>query len=83
MLKKEIDGKRLTKAEGRELERLVDYLNFFEFALYLHRIGTLERKDVRLMFEYYLELLKKSEVIKKYAQKKGFELLHEYMVKSK
>jgi len=80
-MKKEVQGKRLTKAEGAELEKLVDYLNFFEFALYLHKIGTLKREDVRQMFEYYLNLLK-SDVIKEYAQKEGFELLHDYMVKS-
>jgi len=78
VVEKEMDKKKLSKAEEEELERLVDYLNFFEFALYLRKNKTLRKRDIELMFKFYLDLLGKSKVIRKYISKEGFELLDEY-----
>lgn len=62
-------------------ERLVNYLNFFEFLGSLRRLRQLKRKEVRFMFEYYVQNLAKhrtpnlpdSGELLKYCKNEGFE----------
>jgi uncharacterized protein (DUF433 family) len=46
--------------------RFTDYLNFFEFMAYLKACGQLSQKDVAALFDYYLRVLSKHEVVRKY-----------------
>lgn len=73
----------LSREEEKFLSNFTDYLNFFEFMLYLRKIGALKEDDVKAMFEYYLELFYKSKPIIEYLSKMGFENLTEYLEKHK
>lgn len=76
-----IQKEELSREEERLLSKFTDYLNFFEFMLYLRRIGALEEEDVKAMFDYYLKLFYKSKPIIEYLPKVGFEYLAEYLKK--
>ncbi|MCX8169927.1 MAG: hypothetical protein N3D72_02440, partial [Candidatus Methanomethyliaceae archaeon] len=69
--------------EEKLLTSFTDYLNFFEFMLYLRKIDALREEDVKAMFDYYLKLFYKSEPIIKYLSEMGFEYLAEYLERYK
>ncbi len=62
------------------VEKLVDYLNFFEFIACLMSMGQLTQKEVKKMFEYYLRLLGKYDFIIDYIHKQGFENLYSLLI---
>lgn len=64
--------KEITYEEEKRLSEFTDYLNFFEFMLYLKEMSALEEKDVKAMFDYHLRLFRESEVINRYIGKMGF-----------
>jgi hypothetical protein len=63
---------------GNELIKekdLVDYLNFFEFVASLWKLNQIKKKEVLMLFEYYLNLLNHHPEIYQYIEKYGFENL--------
>ncbi|MEX0701625.1 MAG: hypothetical protein WD069_05955 [Planctomycetales bacterium] len=56
-------------------EPLVDYLNFFEFIAGLWMMGQLSLSEVRMLFQYYIELLVAHPPVIKFIDAQGFENL--------
>ena len=54
-------------------EKLVDYLNFFEFIASLWSMRQLPIKEVRMMFDYYIRRLGDYDFIMDYLNQVGFE----------
>lgn len=54
-------------------EKLVDYLNFFEFVASLWKLGQLPIKEIQMMFQYYLCRLADYPFLMEYIRKEGFE----------
>ncbi|HSZ63113.1 MAG TPA: hypothetical protein VK828_15025 [Terriglobales bacterium] len=67
----------VAKLVSEEASELTDYLNFFEFVAYLESSRQLDEADVRALFSYYLDCLKKHKEVAAYIQnqEKGFEYL--------
>ncbi len=63
-------------------EKLVDYLNFFEFIASLLTMGQLTFEQVNMAFEYYINLLKKHQWLMKYVSEEGFENLRKLLERS-
>lgn len=57
------------------LEPLVDYLNFFEFIAVLWRMGQLSKKEIRLLFGYYLRNLGTKPTVEGFCRDNGFKNL--------
>jgi hypothetical protein len=58
---------------------LVDYLNFFEFAVHLIKSDQLRGDDVLALFDYWLRCLLRHDTILKYIHTNGFETLDSYL----
>jgi len=56
-------------------EKFTDYLNFFEFIATLKIQKQLSLEEINHLFYYYLDLIKKSEICRKYIQAYGFKHL--------
>lgn len=56
-------------------EPLVDYLNFFEFIAGLWTMGQLSLPEIRMLFQYYLDLLKEHPPVTRFIETQGFENL--------
>lgn len=54
-------------------EKLVDYLNFFEFIANLWLLKQVPINEISMMFDYYIRRLDDHDFIKKYIDKNGFE----------
>jgi hypothetical protein len=54
-------------------EKLIDYLNFFEFIASLWRLKQLSLKEIRMMFDYYIRRLGDYDFIMEYLNQEGFE----------
>ncbi|MBI5308715.1 MAG: hypothetical protein HZB37_10395 [Planctomycetes bacterium] len=54
-------------------EKLVDYLNFFEFVATLRQLRQLSIREIRMMFDYYLRQLGDYDFILTYLKDQGFE----------
>lgn len=81
LIDEEADSVALAKVEKMvkdEEPAFTDYLNFFEFVAILESRGQLHLEEVRDLFCYYLQNLKKRESISKYVEdpKNGFEKLN-------
>jgi hypothetical protein len=63
---------RLVTSESAEF---TDYLNFFEFVVYLRASKQIRAADIDAMFSYYLACLSRHPTLKTYIKKKGFEYL--------
>jgi hypothetical protein len=74
--------KRATFAK-EEPEEFTDFLNFFELVAYLERRRNLSRRDIEALFDYYLTLLEKDQLIRNYIRnpKNGFEQLDGLLAK--
>ncbi|HEY1262904.1 MAG TPA: hypothetical protein VGF06_05225 [Terriglobales bacterium] len=61
----------------QETPGFTDYLNFFEFMAYLKDTGQLSVIDVRALFEYYLNCLRRHDTVRKYIadESKGYGYL--------
>ncbi len=68
----------LSETESTTLASFTDYLNFFEFMVYLKKKGAIKREDMIDMFKYYLDCLRRSAPILSYIPKFGFEMLNEF-----
>jgi hypothetical protein len=56
-------------------EQVVDYLNFFEFVGSLWRLGQISSRDIRMLFQYYLENLRSHDWLRRFVKEQGFESL--------
>ena len=74
------DETSLNEQELKQLNQFTDYCNFFEFMMFLKKSNILNKNDVKDLFHYYLNLFS-SDIIKKYLEKVGFELLNNYLHK--
>ncbi len=54
-------------------EKLVDYLNFFEFIASLWLLKQLPINEIRMMFDYYIRKLGEYDFIMEYLRREGFE----------
>jgi hypothetical protein len=54
-------------------EKLVNYLNFFEFIASLWQLRQLSIMEIRMMFDYYIRRLGDHDFIIEYLQKEGYE----------
>lgn len=62
-------------------ENLVDYLNFFELIASLWKLKQISLHEIRMLFEYYVNLIQKSSFLRTYLEKQGFENLHRLIKK--
>lgn len=60
-------------------EALVDYLNFFEFVASLWKLKQLSRREILMLFEYYLKRINDHQFVVGYIEKEGFESLAELL----
>lgn len=65
--------KDLDDAEITFMEEFVDYLNFFELIASFVELNQLKLKEVKLMFEYYLNMIKEIDFVVEYLEFDGFE----------
>ncbi len=68
-------------SEAQLEEKLVDYLNFFEFIASLWGLRQLSIREIRMMFNYYIRQLGEYDFVMKYLQNEGFEGLAGLVVK--
>ena len=54
-------------------EKLVDYLNFFEFIASLWKLRQLPIEEIQMMFDYYIRRIGSYGFIMEYLQEQGFE----------
>ncbi len=74
IIKKLLSGdKNLDDTEITFMEELVDYLNFFELIGSFVELNQLKHKEVKLMFEYYLNMIKEIDFLVEYLRFEGFE----------
>jgi hypothetical protein len=50
------------------VEAIVDYLNFFEFVASLWCLGQISLRDVRMLFQYYLENLESHDWLRRFVR---------------
>lgn len=55
------------------LEEFVNFLNFFELMGTLEQLGQLKYNEIRLMFDYYLQLLKSMDNVESFLKHEGFK----------
>jgi hypothetical protein len=60
-------------------EPLVDYLNFFEFIAGLQSMGQLTLDEVRMLFQYYLDIIRQHPPIVHFIETQGFEHLRKLL----
>jgi len=77
--------KKALKSHSEEQleENLVDYLNFFEFIATLWQLRQLPIKEIRMMFDYYIQRLGDYDFIMNYLNQEGFEGLSELVAEVK
>jgi hypothetical protein len=56
-------------------EKLVNYLNFFEFVASLWKMDQLSKQEIILLFDYYIRLLKRHPEVLAFLEKHSFENL--------
>jgi hypothetical protein len=64
---------------GELCESFVDYLNFFEFIASLGELNQLTKREIFMLFDYYLHLLHRHEFIRCYIREQGFESLEKLL----
>jgi hypothetical protein len=67
------------KGDAELAEQLVDYLNFFEFIASLWAMKQLSLREIRMLFQYYLELNARHEPVFQFIKTQGFENLDKMM----
>jgi hypothetical protein len=82
VLDSDSDISEVVQMVEKDLADWTDYLNFFEFVLYLQASKQLYEKDVDALFGYYLSCLKKHPCVVTYIKDKGksFEYLRRQLV---
>ncbi len=61
------------------IERIDNFLNFFEFVLYLNEIWQIKKNDLSVMFDWFLERLKSHDLIMEMINKKWYEKISSYL----
>ena len=67
---------QLTEEDEVLIEKVDDFLNFFEFIASLNTLNQISKKEIDMMFDYYLTAISKNEHLKTYIQTEGFENLN-------
>lgn len=65
----------ITEEDEILIEKVDDFLNFFEFIASLKKLRQINEKEIDMMFDYYLTAIGKNEHLKEYIKKEGFENL--------
>jgi hypothetical protein len=65
----------ITEEDEVLIEKVDDFLNFFEFIASLNVLNQISEKEIDMMFDYYLTAIYKNEHLKKYIKTEGFENL--------
>jgi len=76
VLRKRVEGTGDINNEDIKLLRDLDcFLNYFDFIIYLENEGHFNKEELRTLFNYWLELMKKSdyEILQNYIKKFGFK----------
>ena len=70
-------GGKLDQSQKDLYDGFTDYLNFFEYAVYLEQTGQLTDEDLKALFGYYLDNITKVELVSGYVKRPetGFERL--------
>ena len=68
---------QLTEEDEVLIEKVDDFLNFFEFIASLNTLNQISEKEINMMFDYYLTAISKNEHLKTYIQTEGFENLNQ------
>jgi hypothetical protein len=85
-VRKAMDQNRLDEKwiqDPENEEKLVDYLNFFEFMVSLEALKQIRRIEVQKLFAYYLDLMQRTPVVSSYVLANGFEELEAWWSRSK
>lgn len=80
----EPDYSTLKAAVGSEqphelADELYRYLNFFEFLAGLRQLGQISKREIRILFDYDLKMLRRHDFVLAVLQPQGFEQLHELL----
>ena len=68
---------QLTEEDEVLIEKVDDFLNFFEFIASLNTLNQISKKEINMMFDYYLTAISKNEHLKTYIRTEGFENLNQ------
>jgi len=83
LIEKDKQEKPQFEPEERDLfDKFTDYLNFFEYIAHLSEKNILNREQIRVMFDYYLERMAtvdKSGKLLEYVKTNGFETLYKLL----
>ncbi len=63
----------LTRDEINQIEKLVDYLNFFEFMGSLVELKEIKTNEVNTMFGYYLRVIKRTPWLHDFLNHESFQ----------
>ena len=61
-------------------EKLVDYLNFFEFISSLKKMNQLSLSEIQMMFDYYIRRLGDYDFLMEYLDEESFNGLKELVI---
>lgn len=78
------DHPAVLKLVREEQSSFTDYLNFFEYVVYLKSQKQLTEDDVNAMFQYYLAVLARHKSVRDYIQNhaKGYQHLNNWLVEN-
>jgi hypothetical protein len=76
------DDSKVTALVAAEASKWTDYINFFELVAYLQESKQLEPEDVKALFQYYLQCLKRHRTVMDYVRNdaKGFKYLRKLLM---
>lgn len=65
----------------RQESDFTDYLNFFEYVAFLKYSKQLKQEEIKDLFGYYLDCLKRHDIVRRYIKANGYERLNELLEK--
>ena len=74
-LKAAVDG----EAPHEIADELYRYLNFFEFLAGLRKLGQVSKREIQILFDYDLKMLRQHDFVMAVLEPQGFEQLHELL----
>jgi hypothetical protein len=84
--KDQLDKLRQCLKEGGNdelAEKLVNYLNFFEFVGSLWKLNQLSIQEIHFLFDYYLRLIDRYPEVISFVKEYGFENLEQLLIRIK
>lgn len=60
------------------IEKVDNFLNFFEFIIYLNEIKQINSKDLNAMFSGFLKKIKSHDLLYKVIEKNWYKRLYKY-----